>query len=190
MTTSGAPAIATSHTTTNQASSSPAPSQDVDQKDSRAASSRAAVARRRRLARAATLLGAVLVTTVCFLLARVAGADFTITDPGAGQVPHTFVALEMANVTAIIGVLGWLTLATLERWTRRSRMIWGTLAVGIVALSLVPIWIVQATTATRLSLAVLHVVVGIALWPMLHFGPKNGQLSDQRRVTSDQRPGR
>lgn len=122
---------------------------------------------RRRLGRAATVGGAVAITTACFLVARAIGADFTITDPGEGKVPHTFVAPEIAMVTAIIGLLGWLTLAALERWARRPRKIWGGLALGIVLLSLVPIWIERATTETRLSLVVVHLAVGVGLLPFL-----------------------
>jgi uncharacterized protein DUF6069 len=107
----------------------------------------------------------------CFLVLRAAGADFTITDPGQGKPPHTFVATEIFSVTAIIGLLGWATLAGLERWTRRSGRIWERLALAIVLLSLVPIWIERATTQTRFSLAVVHIVVGVALLPLLRFAP-------------------
>jgi hypothetical protein len=37
----------------------------------------------------------------------------------------------------------------------------------VVLLSLVPIWIEQATTDTRVLLAVIHVAIGVALVPML-----------------------
>jgi hypothetical protein len=122
---------------------------------------------RRRLIRAAAVCGAALTTTVIFLIARAAGADFTITDPGQGKIPHTFVAPEIATVTAVIGLLGWVVLAALERWTRRPRTIWSVLAVVVVALSLVPIWIERADTDTRIGLAVIHIAVAIALLPML-----------------------
>ena len=124
----------------------------------------------RRLGRAATVLASALVTMVSFLLLRAAGADFTITDPGEGKVPHTFVAVEIAIVTGVLGLLGWVTLAGLERWTRRARTIWISLAAAVVLVSLVPIWIEQATTQTRFSLAVVHVVVGLSLLPLLRFG--------------------
>jgi len=124
----------------------------------------------RRLGRLGTVAGAALITTGGFLILRAAGADFTITDPGQGKPPHTFVAPEIAMVTVFFGVLGWLTLAGLERWTRRPRKIWGSTALVVVLLSLVPIWIEVATTQTRFSLAVVHIVVGLTLVPLLRFG--------------------
>ncbi|HST82552.1 MAG TPA: DUF6069 family protein [Kineosporiaceae bacterium] len=126
--------------------------------------SRSAV--RRRVGRAATIGGAAVITTAGFLVVRAAGADFTITDPGQGKVPHTFVPAEIAMVTVVIGLLGWVTLAALERWTRRPGPIWGSLAVGILLLSLVPIWIERATTETRFGLVVVHVAVAIGLLPL------------------------
>jgi len=131
------------------------------------ASAASASAGRRRLGRVATVAGAALVTTACFVAIRAAGADFTITDPGQGKVPHTFVAAEIAMVVVVIGLFGWAVLAMLERWTRRPQMIWGTLALVVVLLSLVPIWIERATTSTRIGLVVVHVVVGVALLPLL-----------------------
>jgi hypothetical protein len=82
-------------------------------------------------------------------------------------VPHTFVLPEIAIVTLVIGLAGWATLACLERVTSRGRAVWSVLATAIVLLSLVPIWIERATTETRLLLAVIHVVVGLALVPMV-----------------------
>ena len=131
-------------------------------------------ASRRRRVRAAAVAGTVAITTGFFLVARAAGADFTITDPGTGKIPHTFVPPEIAIVTAVIGLLGWMTLAGLERCTRRADRIWTRLAVSIVLLSLVPIWIERATTQTRLSLAVVHILVGVCLLPLPSLGRVTG----------------
>ena len=133
-----------------------------------AAGHRSAV--RRPLVRAAIVAGAALAATATFLLIRATGADFTITDPGEGKVPHTFAALEIAMVTVVIGLLGWATLAILERWTRRAHRIWTFLAVAIVLLSMPPIWIERATTSTRIGLVLVHLVVGAALLPLLRAG--------------------
>jgi uncharacterized protein DUF6069 len=125
---------------------------------------------RRPLIRAAVVGGAAFAATATFLLARAAGAAFTITDPGAGKVPHTFVATEIAMVTVVIGLFGWATLAVLERWTSRARRIWTGLAVVVVLLSMPPIWIERATTSTRIGLVLVHLVVGLALLPLLRAG--------------------
>jgi Family of unknown function (DUF6069) len=122
---------------------------------------------RRRAARAATVAASAVVTAGVFAVIRSAGADFTITDPGAAAKAHTFAAGEIAMVTLVVGLAGWLTLSLLERFTRRPRRIWAALAAAVTALSLVPIWIELATGATRAGLVVVHLVVAVTLLPLL-----------------------
>lgn len=126
----------------------------------------------RRRVRAAAVGGAALATSALFLVGRTAGTDFTITDPGAAAVPHTFVLPEIAMITVLFGLLGWATLALLERYTSRARRIWTWLAGAVVALSLVPIGIERATTDTRIMLALIHIAVGAALVPMVRTSPR------------------
>jgi hypothetical protein len=45
--------------------------------------------------------------------------------------------------------------------------VWTTLAVAVLALSFVPIAIEQATTSTKIMLAVIHIVVAGVLVPAL-----------------------
>ncbi|GII24659.1 DUF6069 family protein [Planosporangium mesophilum] len=130
--------------------------------------------RRRRLTRAASVIGASCLTSAIFAIGRAAGTDFTITDPGPDGQSHTFVLPEIAIITLIIGLAGWATLAVLERFTSRARVIWIALATVIVLLSLPPIWIEQATTGTRALLAVIHVAVGLALIPMVRVPARRG----------------
>jgi hypothetical protein len=68
-------------------------------------------------------------------------------------------------VTAVIGLLGWATLALLERLSRRGTRAWAVLAGLVVVASMVPIWLVDATTATRVALFCVHLVVGLVLIP-------------------------
>jgi hypothetical protein len=124
-------------------------------------------AARRRLFRVSTVAGAAVINAGIFAVARAAGTDFTITDPGEGKIPHTFVAVEIAMVTVVLGLLGWITLAVLERWIRRPQRTWSILAAVIVVLSFVPIGIEQATSSTRIGLAVIHVTVALTLLPLL-----------------------
>jgi len=179
--TEAAEAIAAQNVNAQNAVAQNTGTQNAGTQNAEAKSARRADAGRRRLGRAATLAGAMIITTGVFLVARAAGADFTITDPGQGKVPHTFVPVEIGIVTAVFGLLGWATLAMLERWTRRPRKIWGSLALAAVLLSLVPIWIERATTQTRFSLAVVHVVVYLALLPLLHFGRTGSGAASARR---------
>ena len=126
-----------------------------------------AVRRARRRTRAASVVAAAVSAGAVFAAGSAAGTDFTITDPTPEAVSHTFVLPEIMIVTLVIGLTGWATLALLERITSRARVIWASLATAIVLLSLVPIWIERATTDTRILLAAIHVVVGVALVPMV-----------------------
>ena len=124
-------------------------------------------ARRRRL-RAAAAIGAAVATSAIWLVASALGADFRLTD-AAGSV--------VLNLPTIIGftlwfaVLGWGSLALLERLTRRrptaARTAWTVLATAVTALSLVPIYLENATTGTEASLTVIHLTVAAILIPAL-----------------------
>jgi hypothetical protein len=119
-----------------------------------------------RVIRLAAVVGTVATSTVIFVVSKAAGTSFTITDPGPGKLPMTFVAYQIAIFSAIFAVLGWLTLAALERWTSHPQRIWSILAVVVVLLSLVPIWIERADSGTRIMLAVIHVMVAVTLLPL------------------------
>jgi hypothetical protein len=121
----------------------------------------------RRLTRAAGVAGAGVATAVLFGVGRAAGADFTITDPGQGAVPHTFGPVEITVAAVVCGLLGWASLAVLERCTAGAARWWTMLAVAVTVLSLVPIGIELATTGTRLMLTAIHLAVGAVLIPVL-----------------------
>ncbi|MCW3815086.1 DUF6069 family protein [Micromonospora sp. DR5-3] len=123
-------------------------------------------ASRRRRRRALGVAAAVGANSLLYLVARAAGVDFTLTDPGSTQA-HPLILPEIAVFSLVFGLLGWGALALLERVTRHARPIWGGLAGTVLAASFVPIFIERATVDTRLMLCVLHVVVAAALLPML-----------------------
>jgi hypothetical protein len=75
--------------------------------------------------------------------------------------------VQACGFTLQIGLVGWVVLALLERFTRRARAIWSTLAVIVLALSFAPIWLVGATTGTRAALVVLHIAVAAVLVPLM-----------------------
>jgi hypothetical protein len=128
-------------------------------------SARSRARSRRRRARAAAVGGAVLATGALYLAGRAAGTDFMLTDPGTGEsAPLTLV--QAGGFAMQIGLAGWIVLALLERFTRRAKAIWTTLAVVVLALSFVPVWYMQATALTRVFLVIMHVAVAAALLPM------------------------
>jgi hypothetical protein len=125
------------------------------------ATTRSATAQR-RIRRAGAVVAATLVNGVLWGVSSAFGVDFWLSDPGGSGA----VTLPIALVaTAVFGLLGWGSLAGLERLTGRAWGIWTGLAVGVTLLSIVPIFLEQATTGTRIALTVLHVAVAAVLVP-------------------------
>ncbi|HEX4251175.1 MAG TPA: DUF6069 family protein [Pseudonocardia sp.] len=119
-------------------------------------------ATQRRLHRGGAIVGAMALNAVLWGIASLLGADFVLTDSmGTGAV-----TLPMAVIfTAIFGLLGWGLLAVLERFTGRAIAIWTGVAVAVALLSIVPIFLEGASTATRVALTVLHLAVAAVLVP-------------------------
>ena len=116
----------------------------------------------RRLRRAATVVAATAVDAALWGVASALGTDFRLTDSMGSVVISPTIA---ASATAIFAVLGWVSLALLERLTRHARTAWIALAVVIAAASIAPIFLEQATGATRAALTVLHLAVAVVLIP-------------------------
>lgn len=114
----------------------------------------------RRLRRALGIVVTLLVALAVWAVGHLAGADYVITDPtGSGRLDLTAVA----GVTLVIGLLGWATLALLERLTRHGTAIWTVLAVLVLVASYVPVFLVEATTPTRVALVALHTAVAVLI---------------------------
>ncbi|MEQ4303475.1 DUF6069 family protein [Plantactinospora sp. B6F1] len=109
---------------------------------------------------------AVLVNSAIYLAGRTLGTDFVLSAAG-NPVPHPLVLTEIATISAVFGLLGWGSLALLERVTRRARQVWAALATVVLALSFVPLGMDLASADTRVLLGVMHLVVAAALFPML-----------------------
>jgi hypothetical protein len=107
--------------------------------------------------RALGLVATVLVALLIWAIGSLAGADFWITD-AMGSVRIDLVVVT--QVTLVVGLAGWAVLALLERFTRRGLAIWTALAVVVLAASYVPVFLVEATTATRIALLAVHTAVG------------------------------
>lgn len=124
------------------------------------------VARLRRRQRAQAVGVAVVASGVLYLGARAAGTDFVLTDPGATE-SHALILPEIVVFALVFALLGWGTLALLERVTRHGRTVWSALAGTVLAASFIPIFIERATVDTRVMLCLIHVAVALALLPML-----------------------
>ncbi len=116
--------------------------------------------------RAAAVAAAIAANSVLYVGARAVGTDFKLTDPGKTEA-HQLILPEIVLFTALFALLGWGSLAVLERVTRHAKVAWTMLACAVLVLSFAPIGIEQATPATKAMLSVIHLVVAVALIPLL-----------------------
>jgi hypothetical protein len=120
--------------------------------------------RQRRRNRGLAVLGAVAAVALVWAVAEPAlGHDLVVVQPG--QPTQDLGLAAVAMVTLGAAALGWATLALLERLTRHGTLIWTAVAAVVLLLSFAPVAGVEATTGTKVTLAVMHVVVGAVLLP-------------------------
>lgn len=85
-----------------------------------------------------------------------------------GQPPQAISGGLVAIVAAAVSLLGWGALALLERFTSRARIGWTVLASVVFLISLSGPWSGPGiTTANRVLLMLIHVVVAGLLIPQL-----------------------
>lgn len=119
-----------------------------------------------RRVRVTAVAVAAAANSVLYVAGRLAGVDFKLTDPGSTEA-HQLILPEIVVFSALFALLGWGTLALLERFTGHAKAIWTAVAATVLVLSCVPIWIEQATSETRFMLVVIHIAVAAALYPIL-----------------------
>jgi Family of unknown function (DUF6069) len=121
---------------------------------------------RRRRIRATAVAAAVLTALVGWaLVGPVLGRDLTVTVNGGP--PQTVGAAAVLAVSLLASLLAVGSLVLLERITERARTIWTTVAVLALLVSLGGPLSAQAPISTKLSLALLHVIVAAVLIPPL-----------------------
>jgi hypothetical protein len=125
----------------------------------------------RRVSRVISVTAAVIATGAIYLVAAAAGVDFKLTDPGNSSSAFHLTLLIVVEFTLFFSVLGWATLAILERRIRRAQAVCGALAGAVLLLSYVPIGIEHGSTATKIMLVLIHTSVAVALFPMLRHRP-------------------
>ena len=138
----------------------------INTTDTTAAARRPGRAVSAKRVRATAVAAAIAANSVLYVGARALGTDFKLTDPGMTEA-HQLILPEIVVFTALFALLGWGSLAVLERVTRHARVAWTMLACAVLMLSFVPIGIEQATPATKAMLSVIHIAVAVALVPML-----------------------
>jgi hypothetical protein len=108
---------------------------------------------RRRRARLAGI--ATAATSTLYLAASAAGVDFLLTDSQSPEGHHLIVA-EIAVFTLFFALLGWGSLAVLEKVTRHAKAVWLALATAVLLLSFVPISLETSTAGTKAMLTLIH----------------------------------
>ena len=93
---------------------------------------------------------------------------------GSGQRPQDLGAPFVALVSAFAALAGWATLAATERFTARARRGWATVAAAVLLLSLgAPLSGTGVSTANRLCLVLMHLVVGAVVIALLSRSPSS-----------------
>lgn len=107
-----------------------------------------------------SVAGAVVATLAVWLVAvPLAGVDLTART-GSGTTTVGPVPIVLATVLA--GLAGWGLLAVLERRSSRPAAVWTTVAVAVLALSMLgPLG--GVTLGAKLTLAALHLAAGAVL---------------------------
>ncbi|GAA3396603.1 DUF6069 family protein [Cryptosporangium minutisporangium] len=121
--------------------------------------------RTRLRARALAVGGAVAANVALWVIGEpLLGHDLVVTQPGEEALDLGFGAI--AVVSLIVALLGWASLAVLERVTRRARVVWTVVAVLVLAASFMPVLQVEASAGTKTVLALTHLAVGLVLIPV------------------------
>lgn len=121
-------------------------------------------ARDRRIRRAVAVVGTAAVTAALWTAGAGLGVDYVISD----SMGTAMIGLPVAVIAAaVFALLGWGVLALLERFTRRGMAIWTVLAAGVAMLSVVPVFLEDATAGTHTALTVLHLAVAAVLVPLI-----------------------
>ncbi|MEU8183689.1 DUF6069 family protein [Micromonospora sp. NPDC049044] len=109
---------------------------------------------------------AVVASLAIWAIGALAGVDFTVESSGQPATVIGAGAIVMVSLGAAL--LGWATLALLERFAARvARPVWVSLAVVVTLLSFVPLLGVEATGGAKLVLGATHVAVAAALIALL-----------------------
>ncbi|MCG5452235.1 DUF6069 family protein [Micromonospora hortensis] len=113
------------------------------------------------LGRAAVAAGAIVVSVVEYVLLHVAaGVDLAVRSANSTR-QVTVAAVIVA--TTVAALAGWALLAVLERRTNRSRVWWTSTAVAVLLLSLVIGPPSGVGGGAKVTLALLHLSVGVIL---------------------------
>ncbi|MET8044073.1 DUF6069 family protein [Micromonospora sp. NPDC005215] len=116
--------------------------------------------------RALGVVVAVVAALAIWAIGALAGVDYTVESPGQPAIDLGAGAIVVVALGAAL--LGWATLALLERFAPRvARPVWISLAVVVTLVSLVPLLGVEATGGAKATLGATHLAVALPLIALL-----------------------
>lgn len=122
----------------------------------------------RRLRLLAVAAAIALPVLIWVLAVPVFDADLRVTDDRVDPPKVQEIGLgAILFIATVSSLLGWASLAVLERFTRHAAKIWAGVAVLVLALSYLPL-LGTMTSGARFTFAVLHLAVGLVLIPNLY----------------------
>ncbi|MET7425056.1 DUF6069 family protein [Dactylosporangium sp. NPDC005555] len=116
------------------------------------------------------IAGAAVLALIVFFIARSVAGDLVVKSGSSNQ---TISAVAVVLTVVVAGLLGWGLLALLEKVTAKGRTIWTVIAVVFLLLSLLgPLG--GTDTGTKVSLALLHLLVGAVIITGFTRAPRTG----------------
>jgi hypothetical protein len=82
---------------------------------------------------------------------------------GPGSTLQPLPALMVAMASVVPAIVGGLLLAALNRFTARSIMIFRIVALGVLLISLAPLYALPVATGVAITLAVMHVLAAASI---------------------------
>jgi drug/metabolite transporter (DMT)-like permease len=111
---------------------------------------------------------AVVANALAWLAGRHAHVDYIVHTPlGAREITLSLVAAA----TLVSGLAGWAMFSLLERRTRNAGRVWIALAALVLALSILPMFVLPAQLDTKLTLTALHCIAAAILVVGLPYSP-------------------
>ncbi|WP_020386088.1 DUF6069 family protein [Kribbella catacumbae] len=129
----------------------------------------------RRRNRALAVVGAVVAAVLVWVVGEpLLGHDMVI--KAEGQEPQDLGASAMVMFSLFFSLLGWALLALLERVTPRAALIWTVVALVVLAVSFFfPLFTIEASSGTKVVLALAHVAVAAVLIPVFRATSTNAR---------------
>jgi drug/metabolite transporter (DMT)-like permease len=110
--------------------------------------------------RVIVIAAAAVVNGLAWLAGRYAGVNYIVQTPlGARQITLSLVIAA----TLVSGLAGWAVFSLLERRTSNTGRVWIALAAWVLALSILPIFVLRAHLDTKLTLTALHCIAAAIL---------------------------